>query len=152
VLKANGDKLTSGFEAGPTQQAVPCVQFDHEALDRPVMDEEDSVQDKLGRVINTICEWLYPKNCKDSTVLLRAYAFVWFMRPDWLGNPSQVDLAGRLKVSKATLGKVINQLRKAFDFYVAGMRGDAARVKFAEHARKNAKALADARRRALKAR
>jgi tRNA-dihydrouridine synthase len=83
--------------------------------------------------------------------MLRAYAFVWFMRPDWLGNPSQVELSSRLKVSKQTLGKVVNQLRNRFEFYVAGMRGDDARRKFAAHAKAHAQQLADARRRAHQA-
>lgn len=147
MLKAKGDRLTSGFEAG-LAQAVPCVSDDHEAADDPIMDEEDSVKAKLGKVVNAVCEWLYPANCRQQTVMLRAYAFVWFMRPDWMGNPTQVELARRLKVSKASLGKTVNQLRKAFDFYVGGMRGDEARKKFAAHARKQAGALAEARRRA----
>jgi hypothetical protein len=110
------------------------------------------VGDRLSQVVNAICEWLYPKGCRQSRCMLRAYTFVWFMRPDWLGNPSQVELSERLHVSKQTLGKVVNQLRNRFQFYVAGMRGDEARRKFAAHAKAHAKQLAEARRRANRAR
>lgn len=148
MLKAKGDKLTSGFETG-LRQAVPCVQFDHPAVERePVVEPETTIKESLGKVINAVCEWLYPKGCRQTTVSLRAYTFVWFMRPEWLGNPTQVELSKRLNVSKQTLGKVVNQLRNQFHFYVGGMRGDEARRKFAAHAKRRSKELAEARRRA----
>lgn len=110
------------------------------------MEEEDSCQERLLKVIEAICEWLFPPQCRKATVLLRAYALVWFMRPNWLGNPTQVELAKVLGVSKQTLGKVINQLRDKFGFYVAGMRHEEARAKFAANAKRHSRKLAKARR------
>lgn len=127
---------------------MPCVQPHLDGLDGPIMDEEDGLRERLGAVVNALCEWLYPQRCRQATVLLRAYAFVWFLRPEWLGNPSQVQLAERLNVTKQTLGKVINQLRDKFGFYVTGMRGEEARGKFARLAKRNAVVLAEARRKA----
>lgn len=143
MLKAKGDHLTSGFEAGRSQ-AIPVVNESHE-FDNP---EESGFSDQLRAFVDCVCDWLYPKGCRRATVELRAYTFVWFIRPDWLGNPSQVELAARLGVSKASFGKVVNQFRKAFGFYVSGMRGDEARKKFSEHAKRNAGKLAEARRKA----
>lgn len=157
-LKAKGSSqgrsVSSGFVAGEARpQAV--TEFDFGALE-PVMDEEDAqgaaAREALQRVLNAVCEWLYPARARKGTMVLRAYAFLWFLRPEWLGNPTQVELAERLEVSKQTLGKVINKWRRHFGFYVAGMRGDEAREKFREHARKQAGALAAARRKAVQVR
>lgn len=130
----------------------PVTEFDFGALE-PVMDMEDAQRadqrEALQRVLNAVCEWLYPARARQSTLVLRVYAFLWFLRPEWLGNPSQVELAERLAVSKQVLGKVINRWRRHFGFYVAGMRGEEAREKFREHAMKQAGALAAARRRAV---
>lgn len=109
------------------------------------MTEEDSTQERLLKVVEAICEWILPLQCRKATVLLRAYVFVWFMRPSWLGNPTQVELAKVLGVSKQTLGKVVNQLRDKFGFYVAGMRHEDARAKFAANAKRHAGKLARAR-------
>lgn len=141
---------TAGFVSGEhSPQGI--TEFDYRGLD-PCMDEEDAgkaaVREGLQRVLQAVCEWLYPARCRDESVGLRAWAFLWFLRPDWLGNPSQVELGERLGVSKQVMGKVINKLRRKFGFYVAGMRGDEARRKFARHAKEHAGELAEARRKA----
>ena len=111
-------------------------------------EKEDVSQDGLLAVVNGVCEWLYPKGARKSTMLLRAFVFVWLMRPEWLGNPTQVAMAERLGMSKARFGKAVNQFRDEFGFYVAGMRGEAARGKFSAAARAGAGRLAEARRKA----
>jgi hypothetical protein len=146
MLKAVGEQPSRGFVSGGTPE--PVTGFDY-PKDSPVMDEDDQTRQKLGKVLQVVCEWLYPKNCRQETILLRAHALIWFLRPDWLGNPTQVELGKRLGKSKASMGKVINQLRETFGFYVAGMRGEDARKKFARHAHKHAGNLARARREAF---
>jgi hypothetical protein len=114
----------------------------------PVMDEEDAGKDKLLRIVHAVCEWLYPPNCDNRTLILRVHAFIWYIKPEWLGGCTQVELAARLNVSKQNMGKVINNFRKKFGFYVAGMRSTEARRKFAARAHQRAGELAAARRRA----
>ena len=136
-------------------QAEPSVPFGYESVfandDRSHGQDEDQ-QDRLLKVLDALCEWLYPARSRKSTMTLRAYVFIWYLRPEWLGNPSQVELAKRLRISKQSLGKVVNQMRRRFGFYVAGMRHDEARVKFAAHAKAKAPVLAEARRKANRTR
>lgn len=159
MLKAKGStggnvstsSQASGFVPGE-RSPQPITQFNYGAIERPVMDDEDAVRvamrEQLQRVLQAVCEWLYPPRCRPTTVALRANVFIWFLRPEWLGNPSQVELAERLEMSKQRLGTMINKWRKTFGFYVAGMRGDEAREKFAQHAKRHATELAAARRKA----
>lgn len=156
MLKAAGSSssgfvLPSGGAAG-SGAGLGVTDFNFGALD-PVVEECESVpRERLHRVINAVCEWLYPGRARESTMLLRGYTLLWFLRPDWLGNPTQVELAARLGVTKQVLGKLINKFRNTFGFYVAGMRGEDAREKFRVNAMARAGELAEARRAAVKSR
>jgi hypothetical protein len=150
-------KATSSVSPAPhfgERQAEPSVPFGYETVfardDEPSHNEDQ--QDRLLKVLDVLCEWLYPARSRKSTMTLRAYVFIWYLRPEWLGNPSQVELAKRLKISKQSLGKVVSQMRRRFGFYVAGMRHEEARAKFAAHAKAKAPVLAEARRQATKTR
>lgn len=145
MLKANSEAHTSGSPSGE-----PCPK-------RSVLltVAGEPMQESLLRTINALCEWLYPyahHRVTKRTIILRTFVWIWFFRPEWLGNPTQVRLAKRLRVSKQSFNKVVSQLRDKFQFYVPGMRHEEARVKFAEHAKRHAESLAQKRRDAVAAR
>lgn len=93
-----------------------------------------------------VADWCWYPHMHRQTMVLKTFAWIWFVRPEWIGNPTQRALADRLGVSKQVMNKAINDLRRAFGWERRGMRSEAARAKMAEHARNRAPALAEKRR------
>lgn len=93
---------------------------------------------------------LFPeKRATRRALLLRAYVFLWFVRPECLGNPTQVQLAERLKVSKQSVGRMVTTVQKYTGFALSKrMRGEATRTILGDLARNNAPVLAEQRRQA----
>lgn len=136
------------LEAKQSVGESPSVPFQFDSICSHLDDEPgaSASNEQLLAVVNAVCEWLYPARSRRATMMLRAFVFVWYLKPSWLGDPTQAELARRLSISKARLGRITSEMRRKFGFYTAGMRHEDARAKFAAHAKQNAARLAAARR------
>ena len=95
---------------------VPTVDFDYpdEPTGLPIQME--------SHALNAVLDWLYPaqagkhKNTppRPSRPLLRAYVLLWYLRPEWLRNADQKDLAAHLGVSRNAVWRVTRQFRDHF--------------------------------------
>jgi hypothetical protein len=131
----------------------PFDEFDYDSVYKSEEGEEPNQYEQEAIILQKILEFLHPARATVQASTCRLYGLILMLRPSWLmgkTNPTQVDVANMLGVSKSVMNAHVNEVRKCFGFQVSSMRSEEARAKFSKLCKSRASELAEARRQSRK--
>lgn len=112
-------------DLGNTDRGNPLNGFDEEV--------SSGSMELFVVALGKICSWMVNKGeCKPHGVYVRSYVLAWMLKPEMFDSCSQAQLAKRIGVTRAYLGKMITSFRDEFHFINRHLRSEDARKSYSD--------------------